>query len=71
MSMMPATRIELKKDLSPNDVQQACRQIMSVAGQFNVLSNGNPTVLVVSTSDQEKLAQIRKMKCVARVGHQL
>jgi hypothetical protein len=71
MSMMPATRIEFKKDISPEQAQQTCQQILSIAGRFNVMSRGNPMVVVVPTSNPEKLGRIRKLENVAKIGHQL
>jgi hypothetical protein len=71
MSMAPATRIELKKDISREDAQQTVRQIHDIAGQFNIMSNANPVVLVVNTTNPEKIQRIRQLANVAKVGHQL
>ena len=71
MSMMPASRVEFKKGLSKEEIQSTTDQVRSIAGSFNELSNNNQqVVLVVPTSNPHKLAQIRALPGVARVGHQ-
>ena len=70
MSMMPASRVEFKKDLTPEEIQNTADQIRSIAGSFNRMGRGEPIVVIVPTGNQQKLAQIRALPGVAKVGHQ-
>lgn len=70
MSMMPASRVELKKDLTAEQRDETLQQIKTIAGSFNQMSRGEPLVVVVPTGNPVKLAQIRALPHVAKVGHQ-
>jgi hypothetical protein len=70
MSMMPASRVEFKQGLTAEEIKDTADKIRSIAGSFNELSNGKQIAVVVPTSNPAKLAQIRALPGVARVGHQ-
>jgi len=70
MSMMPASRVEFKKGLTEEQARETAQEIKNIAGSFNQMSRGEPIVVVVPTSNPTKLAQIRALPHVAKVGHQ-
>ncbi len=70
MSMLPASRVELKRNLSRSEIDETASEIRKIAGQFNIMSSKNPVVLIVNTSNPDKLSKIRALPNVAKVGHQ-
>ena len=70
MSLLPASRVQLKKDLYPGEIQETANEIRKIAGKFNMIGN-NPVVIIVGTTNPDKLNKIRALPHVAKVGHQL
>ncbi len=70
MSMMPASRVEFKQGLTAEEIKDTADKIRSIAGSFNEQSTEKQIAVVVPTSNPQKLAQIRALPGVARVGHQ-
>lgn len=72
MSMMPASRVEFKKNLTTEQIKETVDQIISITGAFNRMNPHliNATGMIVPTSNPQKLAQIRALPHVAKVGPQ-
>ena len=72
MSMMPASRVEFKKNLTAEQVKETVDQIISITGAFNRLNPPlvNAAGMIIPTSNPQKLSQIRALPHVAKVGPQ-
>lgn len=70
MSMLPASRVELKKGLTIEQIRGTAEEVRSIAGAFNVLSRGEPVVLIVNTTNLRMLDKIRALPHVAQVRNQ-
>lgn len=70
MSLMPASSVEFKKNLSVDEVKDTAEKIRSIAGSFNLVGRGEPVTVIVPTTDPVKLNAIRALPGVAKVRNQ-
>jgi hypothetical protein len=72
MSMMAASRVTLKSDLTSEQRDEAVEEIREITGNFNLQVRGNPPSVIINglSTASPMAAAIRRVPGVKSVGHQ-